>query len=228
MSVLYDVKNLNFSYLLEGVKFEALKKVNLQVSAGEMVTFAGPSGSGKSTLLNLMGLMEQTQNDMIFYNGKCLGLLDETAKNTIRRFDIGFIFLSFHLFPVLTTYENIEFFLIRQDIAEAKRKELVEESLDVLGISDLRDKRPTQLSGGQRQRVAIARALAKRPKVIIADEPTASLDQKNGEAVVDHLFGINKKFGTTIIVASHDPMVLHHSPKTLYLKDGELQSKAGV
>lgn len=228
MTVLYDVKNLHFSYLLEGVKFEALKKVHLQVNAGEMVTFAGPSGSGKSTLLNLMGLMEQTQNDMIFYNGKCLGQLDETAKNIIRRFDIGFIFQSFHLFPVLTTYENIEFFLIRQDIPEAKRKELVEESMEVLGISDLRDKRPTQLSGGQRQRVAIARALAKRPKVIIADEPTASLDQKNGEAVVDHLFGINKKFGTTIIVASHDPMVLNHSPKTLYLKDGELQSKAGV
>lgn len=228
MSVLYDVKNLHFSYLLEGVKFEALKKVNLEVRAGEMVTFAGPSGSGKSTLLNLLGLMENTQNDMIFYNGKCLGKLGEEDKNIIRRFDIGFIFQSFHLFPVLTTYENIEFFLIRQNIPEAKRKELVEESLQVLGITDLREKRPTQLSGGQRQRVAIARALAKRPKVIIADEPTASLDQKNGEAVVDHLFGINKKFGTTIIVASHDPMVLAHSPKTIYLKDGEIQAKGGV
>jgi putative ABC transport system ATP-binding protein len=228
MSVLYDVKNLHFQYLLEGVKFEALKKVNLQVSPGDMVTFAGPSGSGKSTLLNLLGLMENTQNNMIYYNGKCLGSLAESEKNIIRRFDIGFIFQSFHLFPVLTTYENIEFFLIRQNIAEPKRKELVEESMQVLGITDLRDKRPTQLSGGQRQRVAIARALAKRPKVIIADEPTASLDQKNGEAVVDHLFGINKKYGTTIIVASHDPMVLSHSPKIINLKDGEIQPKVGA
>lgn len=226
MSLLYEVRGLNFNYQLEGVEFKALKNVNLQVLSGEMVTFAGPSGSGKSTLLNLMGLMEETCDNMIFYNGKCLGSLDEKAKNIIRRFDIGFIFQSFHLFPVLTTWENIEFFLIRQGIEESKRTELIQEALEVLGISDLKDKRPTQLSGGQRQRVAIARALAKRPKVIIADEPTASLDQKNGEAVVDHLFGINKKFGTTIIVASHDPMVLRHSPKTIHLKDGEIQKES--
>lgn len=225
MTLLYEVKNLSFSYQLEGVQFQALKQVNLQVNAGDVMTFAGPSGSGKSTLLNLMGLMEETHNDMIFYNGQCMGRLNDLEKNNIRRFDIGFIFQSFHLFPVLTTYENIEFFLIRQGIEESKRKDLVLESMEVLGITELKDKRPTQLSGGQRQRVAIARALAKRPKVIIADEPTASLDQKNGEVVVDHLFGINKKYGTTIIVASHDPMVLRHSPKTIFLKDGEIQKE---
>jgi ABC-type lipoprotein export system ATPase subunit len=226
MTFLYEVKNLDFNYQLEGVQFQALKKVNLKVSAGDVMTFAGPSGSGKSTLLNLMGLMEETSNDMIFYNGKCMGSMEDGDKNNIRRFDIGFIFQSFHLFPVLTAYENIEFFLIRQGVDDKKRKELVQESMEVLGISDLQNKRPTQLSGGQRQRVAIARALAKRPKVIIADEPTASLDQKNGEAVVDHLFGINKKFGTTIIVASHDPMVLRHSPKIISLKDGEIQKES--
>lgn len=225
MTLLYEVKNLSFSYQLEGVQFQALKQVNLHVNSGDVMTFAGPSGSGKSTLLNLMGLMEETHNDMIFYNGQCMGRLNDLEKNNIRRFDIGFIFQSFHLFPVLTTYENIEFFLIRQGIEESKRKELVMESMEVLGITELKDKRPTQLSGGQRQRVAIARALAKRPKVIIADEPTASLDQKNGEVVVDHLFGINKKYGTTIIVASHDPMVLRHSPKTIFLKDGEIQKE---
>lgn len=222
MSLLYEVRKLKFSYQLEDVEFEALKNINLSISQGDMVTFAGPSGSGKSTLLNLMGLMEVPSPQMIFYNQKCLGTLDEKEKNIIRRFDIGFIFQSFHLFPVLTTWENIEFFLIRQGVEESKRKELIEESMEIVGISDLKDKRPTQLSGGQRQRVAIARAFAKRPKVIIADEPTASLDQKNGEAVMDHLFGINKKFGTTIIIASHDPMVLKHSPKIVSLKDGSV------
>ena len=222
MSLLYEVKNLSFNYQLEGVEFKALKNLNLTINTGDVMTFAGPSGSGKSTLLNLIGLMEETSNDTIFYGGKCLGSMNQNDKNEIRRFDIGFIFQSFHLFPVLTTYENIEFFLIRQGVEEEKRRSLIEEAMQVLGIQDLRDKRPTQLSGGQRQRVAIARALAKRPKVIIADEPTASLDQKNGEAVVDHLFNINKQFGTTIIVASHDPMVLKHSPKTLYLRDGEI------
>lgn len=222
MTLLYDVKNLNFNYRLEGVEFQAVKNINLNISSGDVMTFAGPSGSGKSTLLNLLGLMEEASKDMIVYNGKCLGKLNESQKNIIRRFDIGFIFQSFHLFPVLTTFENIEFFLIRQGVEEVKRRELVNESMEILGITDLKDKRPTELSGGQRQRVAIARALAKRPKVIIADEPTASLDQKNGEVVVDHLFGINKKYGTTIIVASHDPMVLSHSPKIIYLKDGEI------
>lgn len=225
MTLLYDVKNLSFSYQLEGVQFQALKQINLQVNAGDVMTFAGPSGSGKSTLLNLLGLMEETHNDMIFYNGQCMGRLSDLDKNNIRRYEIGFIFQSFHLFPVLSTFENIEFFLIRQGVEESKRRELVYESMEVLGITDLKDKRPTQLSGGQRQRVAIARALAKRPKVIIADEPTASLDQKNGEVVVDHLFAINKNFGTTIMVASHDPMVLRHSPKIIYLKDGEIQKE---
>jgi putative ABC transport system ATP-binding protein len=220
---LYQVNNLSFKYHLEGVWFEALKNVNLSISHGEMLTFAGPSGSGKSTLLNLLGLMEESSNDMIFYQGQCLAQMSDDNKNHIRRFDIGFIFQSFHLFPVLTTWENVEFFLIRQGLESKKRKELVEESLEILNIQDLKDKRPTQLSGGQRQRVAIARAFAKKPKVIIADEPTASLDQKNGEAVMDHLFSINKKFNTTILIASHDPMVLKHSPQTIALKDGSLQ-----
>lgn len=223
MSALYEVKNLSFEYKLEGVSFKALKDVNLTLHDGDMVTFAGPSGSGKSTLLNLMGLMENAPQDMIKYLGKSLGSLPETEKNRIRRHDIGFVFQSFHLFPVLTTYENVEFFLIRQGIEASKRHEVIMEALSTLGITDLKDKRPTQLSGGQRQRVAIARAFAKHPKVIIADEPTASLDQKNGEAVVDYLFEINKKFNTTVIMASHDPMVLKHSPKILHLRDGVVQ-----
>ncbi|MBA2403324.1 MAG: ATP-binding cassette domain-containing protein [Bdellovibrionales bacterium] len=142
MTLLYEVKDLSFNYQLEGVQFQALKKVNLKVSSGDVMTFAGPSGSGKSTLLNLMGLMEETANDTIFYHGKCMGRLDDAEKNTIRRFDIGFIFQSFHLFPVLTTYENIEFFLIRQGVEEIKRRELVHESMEVLGITDLQHKRP--------------------------------------------------------------------------------------
>ena len=126
MALLYEVKNLNFNYQIEGIQFHALKQVNLKVSVGDVMTFAGPSGSGKSTLLNLMGLMEETSNDMIFYNGKCMGSLGDEEKNMIRRFDIGFIFQSFHLFPVLTTYENIEFFLMRQGVEEKKRKELIQ------------------------------------------------------------------------------------------------------
>lgn len=220
MTSLYQVKNLNFKYHLEGVDFEALKDVNLDIHTGDMITFAGPSGSGKSTLLNLLGFMEDPQSEAIAYQGKTLINLNDEEKNKIRRYDIGFVFQSFNLFPVLTTYENVEFFLNRQGVEPGKRKEMVMEALNVLGITELKDKRPPQLSGGQRQRVAIARAFAKNPKVIIADEPTASLDQKNGELVVEHLFNINKNFKTTIIMASHDHMVLKHSPKILHLRDG--------
>lgn len=225
MNELFKVRNLNFNYLSEGVTFPALKDINLTIREGDMITFAGPSGSGKSTLLNLLGLMEEVPAEMIHYHGKCYGTLTPEEKNKIRRFDIGFVFQSFHLFPVLTTFENVEFFLIRQGVEVSRRKEMVMNALSVLGITDLKDKKPPQLSGGQRQRVAIARAFAKNPKVIIADEPTASLDQKNGESVVEYLFEINKSFKTTIIMASHDPMVLKHSPKILHLRDGIVQEK---
>lgn len=223
MTILYQIQDLNFDYNVEGVLFKALENIDLEINKQDFLTFAGPSGSGKSTLLNLLGLIENHTGQSIIYKDQSLGELDEKRKNHIRRFDIGFIFQSFHLFPVLTTYENIEFFLIKQGIRPKKREELVLESMEILGIQDLRNKRPTELSGGQRQRVAIARAIAKRPEVIIADEPTASLDQKNGEAVIDHLISINKKFSTTIIMASHDPMVLKNSIRLINLKDGRIQ-----
>lgn len=222
MTILYEIKNLSFDYRIEGISFKALDDISLQINKEDFITFAGPSGSGKSTLLNLLGLMEVYSGESILYKKENIGSLNEKRKNQIRRFDIGFIFQSFHLFPVLTTYENIEYFLIKQGIGQKKRNELVLESMEVLGIQDLQNKRPTELSGGQRQRVAIARAIAKRPEVIIADEPTASLDQKNGEAVMDYLKSINKNFSTTIIMASHDPMVLKNSMRKIELKDGKI------
>lgn len=222
MSVLFDLKNLRFSYLSEGIRFEALRNLNLSIQKGEMVTFAGPSGSGKSTLLNLLGLMENAPEKMIYFEGVDFALISEKEKNEIRRFDIGFIFQHFHLFAVLTVFENVEYFLIKQGVAKDIRNKKVNEALELLGIADLKDKTITQLSGGQRQRVAIARALAKHPKVIIADEPTASLDQKNGQVVMDYLLKINKELGTSVLISSHDPMVLLHSKKIIHLKDGEL------
>jgi len=224
MNPLYKISNLNFSYNSEGVSFSALKNIDIEIQSGEMVTFAGPSGSGKSTLLNLLGLMEDSPKDAIKFEGNDFHFMTEEDKNKVRRFDVGFIFQHFHLFPVLTVYENVEYFLIRQGLGEGERRNRVQASLELLGIESLSNKKISQLSGGQRQRVAIARALAKKPKVIIADEPTASLDQKNGEIVIDYLLKINKELGTTILISSHDPMVLAHSKKIVNLKDGELCS----
>lgn len=136
---------------------------------------------------------------------------------------MGFIFQHFNLFNILNAYENVEYFLTLQNVAIAERKEITERSLQLVGTWEHRFKKPTQLSGGQRQRVAIARALAKRPKIIIADEPTASLDQEIGREIIDLLQKLNQQQKVTVILSSHDPMVLELAPKICWLKDGMIQ-----
>lgn len=220
---LYRLQDLKFEYRGEGMAFPALKGVGLEVAKGEFVSLAGPSGSGKTTLLNILGLIEDAPAGAVLFEGKDVALLDEVAKNDLRRFRIGFVFQQFHLFPVLTARENVEYFLIQQGVERTERAQRVEESLRLVGLTEHMDKRPGALSGGQRQRVAIARAIAKRPQVIIADEPTASLDQQNGENVIDHLLKLNRETGVTVVVASHDPMVLAKSPRVVRLRDGLLE-----
>ena len=176
----YEVEDVTFSYTLGKVKVEALSQVSCQIREGEITCLNGPSGSGKSTLLNLLGLIEPIQQGNIRLLKHDFHSLSESGKNKIRMYELGFIFQSFHLFPVMNAEENVEYFLSRQGLPRSERKERVKESLQSVGLWEHRKKKPLEMSGGQRQRVAIARALAKRPKVILADEPTASLDQKTG------------------------------------------------
>ncbi|MEO5666840.1 MAG: ABC transporter ATP-binding protein, partial [Bdellovibrionota bacterium] len=183
-------------------------------------------GSGKSTLLNLLGLIESPQEGRLRLFGQDVALLSERDKNAIRRHKIGFIFQSFHLFNVLSAEENVEYFLHRQGVETSERKSRVEEALRAVGLWDHRKKRPLQMSGGQRQRVAIARAIAKRSEILIADEPTASLDQNTGREIMDLLAHLNKERGTTVVVSSHDPMVLSYIPKVIRLVDGRLENAA--
>jgi len=221
---MYQIKNLSFSYFLEKAEFKALDGVSFTIPDGDFVTLAGPSGSGKSTLLSLLGLIENAPQDCIFYQGRDLHALDEDHKNKLRRHEFGFIFQHFYLFPVLTAFENVEYFLIKQGIPPKERKELVEWALETVGLKSIAFKKPNELSGGQRQRVAIARALAKKPKVIIADEPTASLDSKTGQSILDYLLKINSESKVGIIMASHDQMVLSSSPRIVRLHDGRLEN----
>lgn len=217
-----ELKNLNFSYEVSKIKFDALKDINLSIKKNDIFTIEGPSGSGKSTLLNILGFMETPQDGEMLYEGKNVALLSEKEKNHIRRFDIGFIFQQFYLFPVLTVEENVEYFLIKQKRESLDRKKLVHEALELFGISEFRKKYPSELSGGQRQRVAIARAFAKKPKLIIADEPTASLDHTNASGVVKALKEINRELGATVIIASHDLNVLSEFEKRIRIQDGRL------
>lgn len=222
-TVLYQVRDLDFSYTLgKSNVILALKKVSLEIREGEFICFAGPSGSGKSTLLNLIGLIEVPQGQAFMYKGQDLGSLSNASLNQIRLFELGFIFQHFNLFNILSVSENVEYFMIQQGRNHGERKEVVESCLRKVGLWEHRDKRPMELSGGQKQRVAIARALAKRPKIIIADEPTASLDQATGREIIDLLLKLNRDENVTVIMSSHDPMVLELAPTIYSLKDGVL------
>ncbi|OFZ20538.1 MAG: ABC transporter ATP-binding protein [Bdellovibrionales bacterium GWB1_55_8] len=219
---IYEANGIGFAYQLGSQKVNALTDVGLTISRGEFACLLGPSGSGKTTLLNLLGLIEPLQAGDIRFDGKSLKESNETEKNSIRRFSIGFVFQSFQLFPVLSAEENVEYFLTRQGVRPGERKEKVREALTSVGLWEHRSKRPLEMSGGQRQRVAIARAVAKSPLVIIADEPTASLDQTTGRGVMELFRSLNRDKGITILASSHDPMVHEFAQRRIQLKDGRL------
>jgi ABC-type lipoprotein export system ATPase subunit len=196
--------------------------VDLQLERGGFYCLAGPSGSGKTTLLNLLGMIENIQTGSLLLDGTDLAALSETEKNHIRRFRLGFVFQTFNLFPVLRAEENVEYFLHRQGVPAAERKQRVSDALNAVGLEAHRRKRPAEMSGGQRQRVAIARALAKQPDVIIGDGPTASLDQETGKGIIDTLASLSRDSGVTMILSSHDPMVLARAQHVITLRDGRI------
>jgi putative ABC transport system ATP-binding protein len=219
---LYELSNVTFHYQLGNQRVQALQNVNLSIASGEFVCLRGPSGSGKTTLLNLLGLIEPPQDGTALFEGDNLGTISEKQKNHIRRFRIGFVFQNFHLIPVLRADENVEYFLSRQGLPKTQRKARVEAALRSVGLWEHRHKKPLEMSGGQRQRVAIARALAKNPHVIVADEPTASLDSGTGREIMSLLRVMNQEQGVTILVSSHDPMVIDFARRTVELHDGSI------
>ncbi len=227
MKSLYQCSALDFSYRLEKQMVHALKGVDLGVQPGEQLLIMGPSGSGKSTLLNLLGLIEPLQGGEIIFEGQAFSKLSEKEKNHIRRYKIGFIFQTFLLFEVLTAAENVEYFLTRQGLPAAERKKRVQAALEAVGIAAQANKRPPEMSGGQRQRVAIARALAKHPAVIIADEPTASLDQKTSRDILEVLRSLRGQ-GVSVIMSSHDPLAQSYASRIVHIMDGQMQDQTKV
>ncbi len=221
-TLLYKIENLVFSYSLGNQKVEAIRELSLIIPKSSLITFSGPSGSGKSTLLNVLGLIEPVQDGKVLFQNEDIGQMSEGRKNEIRKFQIGFIFQQFHLIPVLTAEENVRYFLARQKLAKNEINERTAESLEAVGLWEHRMKKPSQLSGGQKQRVAIARAIAKQPSVIIGDEPTASLDRKTGQEIIELLAELVAKRKSSIILTTHDPMVQSFSDKNFVIEDGRL------
>ncbi len=221
---LFRIHNVHYRYKLDGQWVPALNGVDAAITSGRVTCLSGPSGSGKSTLLNLLGLLDAPASGELTFQNRNVVEMSERERERLRLHELGFIFQSFNLFPALSAEENVEYFLAKQGVATADRKARTRDALSAVGILDQAKKRPNQMSGGQRQRVAIARALAKRPKVVLADEPTASLDRKNGQEVVSILKTLSRERGLTVLIASHDNLVLDEADVALKLRDGRVET----
>ena len=204
--------------------FTALNDVSLTFNAGEFAGFVGPSGSGKTTLLNIIGSLDSPTEGEAMVMGKDIAKLSHKDSAKLRNLHIGFIFQVFNLLPVYTVFENVEFALLLQDIAKEERKKAVLEALEWVGLESMANKRPDKLSGGEGQRVAIARAMVKRPKILLADEPTANLDSANAHAILKTMKTLNKELGTTFLFSTHDEKVMAYLDRTVSLKDGKVVS----
>ena len=210
------------NYYLGKTVVNALGGIDLEVEKGEFICIAGPSGSGKTTLLNLIGCLDKPTSGKVFLDGDDVERLSDNKLSRLRAERIGFIFQSFNLIPVLSAFENIEYPLLLKGVPRGSRKKKVLSMLEEVELADFTRHRPNQLSGGQRQRVAIARALVTDPEMVLADEPTANLDSKTGEAIVDLMRKINQEMKATFIFSTHDSMVMKHAHRMIRLKDGRI------
>ena len=221
---LLEVESVSKVYRSGGVAVHALRDVSLEVHEGGFVALAGPSGSGKTTLLNLIGALDRPSSGTIRLGGTEVTALSKRAVTELRLYKIGFIFQDYNLIPVLTAQENVEFVMLLQRVAPAERAARAGAVLEQVGLGAHLHRRPSELSSGQQQRVAIARAIVSRPRLVLADEPTANLDSETGTSLIDLLRSLNEREGTTFIFAAHDPLIIERARAVVRLRDGQLAS----
>lgn len=220
------LENVFKDYTLGEQQVQALKDITLNIEDGAFLAIAGPSGSGKSTLLNLIGCIDTPSRGKVFVNGQDISGRTPDELSDLRARTIGFIFQTFNLSPVLSAEENVEYPLLQfKELSAAERRNRVVKYLDIVSLSRFASHRPNQLSGGQRQRVAIARALATQPKIVLADEPTANLDHKTGEEILQLMKDINGGFKTTFIFSTHDWRVMAKADRLVRMEDGQIVSQ---
>ena len=214
-------ENVTKVYKMGEIELKVIKDLNLSIDYGEFIAIVGPSGSGKSTVLNIIGCLDKPSSGKVVIDGVDITLLNTTELANFRGENIGFIFQSFNLIPVLNVYENIEYPLIMiQNLPQEERHERIMKLLKEVDMLEQKDKFPDQLSGGQRQRVAIARALVTNPKIVFADEPTANLDTKTSNQIITLMRNIQKEFNTTFIFATHDEKIVSAVDRIITLVDG--------
>ncbi len=217
-----EVKGVSKIYHQGKIIFKALDNVSLSIGTGEFTALAGPSGSGKTTLLNLIGGLDLPDSGRVILDGHDYRKMSDGKRADLRLESIGFVFQSYNLIPVLTAAENVEFILRLQKVSKPERLERVRTILDEVGLQGRHNSRPDELSGGQQQRVAVARAIVSNPSVVLADEPTANLDSKTGEKLLDLMKKMNEERRVTFIFATHDRMVMDFAERIISLHDGKV------
>jgi putative ABC transport system ATP-binding protein len=223
MQKIFSAQKLTKIYAMGEVEVRALAGVDLDIWTGEMVVLLGPSGSGKSTLLNIMGGIDRATSGRLFFKDSDLTALDDVALTAYRRRHVGFVFQFYNLMPSLTAYENVA---LLTEIAERPMRP--DEALAHVGLEDRMHHFPAQLSGGEQQRVAIARAIAKRPEVLLCDEPTGALDSKTGARVIEALTNVNAQLGTTTLVITHNATIQDVANRVLFFSDGRISGMRAI
>lgn len=224
MNTVIDAHNISKVYNPETIPVYAVNNVHLHLEQGEFTALVGPSGSGKTTLLNMIGGLDKPDEGQIFINGLDITRLSSADLINFRLHNIGFVFQSYNLIPVLTARENVEFIMQLQNLPEELRNERVNKLFGEIGLEDKMNERPSRLSGGQQQRVAVARALASKPQFVLADEPTANLDSKSASNLLDLMDRLNREENITFLFSTHDQRVIERARRVITLVDGKIAS----
>jgi putative ABC transport system ATP-binding protein len=212
-----DVKK---AYRQDTLEVRALNGVTLSIQKGAFVAIAGPSGSGKTTLLNIIGGLDSADSGRVVVDGHALETMTHSELASLRLHNVGFVFQSYNLIPVLSALENVEFVMLLQGVSTAERRERAIAILDDVGLEGMYNRRPAELSGGQQQRVAVARAIVSGPSIVLADEPTANLDSKMGKGLLEMMKQMNEKRNATFVFSTHDKMVMDYARRLILIRDG--------
>lgn len=224
MTAIVECRGITKHYRQGAIDVPALRGIDLEIAKGDFASLAGPSGSGKTTFLNILGGLDRPTDGSVHIDGEEITKLDNNALADLRLRKIGFVFQAYNLIPVLSAVENVEFVLQLMGVPHAARRARAMEMLHEVALDGLEKRRPARLSGGQQQRVAVARALASEPAIVLADEPTANLDSKTAEDLIDLMSHLNTEHGVTFLMATHDARVIARTRRHIVITDGRIAS----